>query len=80
LSVLCVTRVQGRNDVRVPSRDLLWLRSSRCADRACVEVATDGELIYLRDAKAPEQAVLCLTRAGWEAFRDGVRRGDFDAT
>jgi hypothetical protein len=41
-------------------------------------VAADGEIVYVRDAKTPDDAVLCLTRAEWEAFRDGVKRGDFD--
>jgi len=69
---------RGEADVRVPSRDLFWLRSSRCADRACAEVAADGDVVYVRDSKAPEGAVLGLTRTEWEAFRDGVKRGDFD--
>lgn len=63
----------------VPRRDLLWSRSSRCADHSCTEVASDGEHVLVRDGKTPDGAVLCFTRAEWEAFRDGVKLGDFDS-
>lgn len=63
----------------VPYRDLLWRRSSRCTDRSCTEVASDGEGVYVRDGKKPDGAVLRFTRAEWEAFREGVRLGDFDS-
>jgi hypothetical protein len=61
-----------------PHRTLSWYRSSTCSDIACAEIASDGNEIYLRDSKSPDGAVLRFTRAEWEAFRDGVRIGDFD--
>jgi hypothetical protein len=62
----------------VPRRNLSWHRSTRCADRTCVEVATDDDGVYLRGAGVLETAVLRFTRSEWDAFRDGVKRGDFD--
>lgn len=56
-----------------------WRRSSRCADKACVEVASDDRRIYIRTGDGVGVTVLCVTRAEWEAFRDGVKLGDFDA-
>ena len=61
------------------SPDVSWLRSSLCADNHCMEVAVDGERVYVRDGKRPDGAVLCFTRAEWEAFRAGIKLGDFDS-
>jgi Domain of unknown function (DUF397) len=55
-----------------------WHRSSTCSDSACAEVAGDEDYVYFRDGKVPDGAVLCFTRAEWEAFREGMRLGDFD--
>lgn len=55
-----------------------WHRSSICADSACAEVAGDEGYVYVRDGKLPDGAVLRFTRTEWEAFREGMRRGDFD--
>jgi hypothetical protein len=61
-----------------PHRMLSWHRSSKCADTTCAEIASDGRNIYVRDGKLPDGAVLRFTRTEWEAFRDGVKLGDFD--
>jgi Domain of unknown function (DUF397) len=58
---------------------LTWHRSSTCADSTCAEVAGDREYVYFRDGKVPDNAVLRFTRAEWEAFKDGVKLGDFDS-
>jgi hypothetical protein len=63
----------------VPRSELSWFRSSRCADVTCAEVAGDAEHIYIRDGKSPCGPVLKFTRAEWEAFRDGLKLGDFDS-
>ena len=60
------------------SNVLNWRRSSACADQACVEVATDRHGVHLRDGKEPDGAVIHLSRAEWDAFRAGIKRGDFD--
>jgi len=59
-----------------PPRGLSWFRSSTCADKSCVEVASDDDHIYVRDRE--DGRVLWLTRDEWTAFLDGVRLGDFD--
>jgi hypothetical protein len=58
---------------------LPWRRSLACSDVACVEVAGEGEHIYLRDGKEPDDGVLRFTRAEWEAFLTGAKAGDFDS-
>jgi len=54
-----------------------WQRSSRCADRQCVEVARDGDAVLLRDSKDPDGPVLRFTRAEWDAFVLGAKDGEF---
>jgi hypothetical protein len=58
--------------------ELDWFRSRTCADHACVEVGGDETYVYIRDAKLPGSVVLRFTRAEWQAFKDGVRLGDFE--
>ena len=58
---------------------LTWLSSPTCADNACVEVAGEGEHIYVRDGKVPDDGVLRFTRAEWDAFLTGAKAGDFDS-
>lgn len=56
-----------------------WRRSSKCeSSAACVEVATGGGDVLVRDSKNPDGPVLQFTLAGWDAFVAGVRDGDFD--
>ena len=55
-----------------------WIRSSRCADHACVEVARIGDdLIGLRASQRPDEPFLRFDRAAWSAFVEGIRAGDF---
>lgn len=56
-----------------------WRVSSTCADNTCVEVTSDSDLVYFRDGKDKLGPVLRFTRAEWDAFRTGVKRGEFDA-
>jgi hypothetical protein len=60
------------------ARHLSWVRSSRCADKTCAEIAADADHVYIRDGKSPDGAMLRFTREEWEAFRDGLKLGDFD--
>ena len=56
-----------------------WRKSSTSQATDCVEVALgSGERVLVRDSKDPTRAVLNFTRAEWEAFLTGVRRGEFD--
>jgi Domain of unknown function (DUF397) len=55
-----------------------WIKSSRCADNACVEVARVGDgMIGLRDSKGLEQPFLRFDQAAWSAFVEGIKAGDF---
>lgn len=54
-----------------------WRKSTRCETAACVEVATDGQLVGLRNSTKPE-VELMIDAASWRLFIDGVRGGEFD--
>jgi hypothetical protein len=62
----------------VAGHDLDWHRSTTCADNSCTEVAGANEYVYFRDGKVPDGVVLRFTRAEWEAFKEGMKLGDFD--
>jgi Domain of unknown function (DUF397) len=58
-----------------------WRKASASqANGACVEVATlSGGRVAVRDSKdAGLGPALVFTPAEWEAFKDGVTRGEFD--
>ncbi|MFG1681455.1 DUF397 domain-containing protein [Nonomuraea sp. NPDC049269] len=45
----------------------------------CLEVAPlFGGRVGIRDTEAPDQAPYVVTAPVWEAFKDGVRKGEFD--
>ena len=53
-----------------------WIKSSTCADSACVEVSIVEDLVYVKnDLDATE---VCFTINEWAEFIEGVRRGEFD--
>jgi Domain of unknown function (DUF397) len=55
-----------------------WIKSSvSYATGACVELAEDGDRIWLRDSKSP---LVCLqyTREEISAFLCGAKLGEFD--
>jgi Domain of unknown function (DUF397) len=55
----------------------LWLRAS-CEDGSCVEVASAGDGVAMRDSKNQDGPILQFTRAEWAAFLGGAKAGDFD--
>jgi hypothetical protein len=61
-----------------PTNHPQWLRSSRCGNDSCVEVAREGERVLLRDSKNPETAPLEFTISEWVAFIGGAQNGEFD--
>jgi hypothetical protein len=59
--------------------NLTWTRSSRCSGGDCVEAATDGAAVLLRDSKSPGP-MLTFTRTEWAQFVAALRRGDYGPT
>jgi uncharacterized protein DUF397 len=45
-----------------------WLRSSFCADGACVEVALMGDYVAIRDGKQTDGQPIVLTADDWAGF------------
>lgn len=58
----------------------LWRKSRASGSGNCVEVATTGELVYVRDSKFPDGPTLEFTVDEWTAFLTGVHQGEFSAT
>ncbi|GII31049.1 DUF397 domain-containing protein [Planotetraspora mira] len=58
--------------------DLDWRTASRCTGGNCVEVATAGEIVAVRDSKDPEGPVLVYTASEWSEFAAKVRKGQYD--
>ena len=44
----------------------------------CVQVAIRKDAIGVRDSKDAEKTTLCFSPQEWEAFIDGVKKGEFD--
>ncbi|MEJ2863399.1 DUF397 domain-containing protein [Actinomycetospora flava] len=56
-----------------------WVKARSSANNgACVEVASVGEFIAVHDSKEPDGPALTYTPREWEAFLDGVKKGEFD--
>jgi hypothetical protein len=55
-----------------------WMKSSRCDNASCVEVARIGEDVGIRDSKLAGGPILTFSRSQWSSFVAGVRAGDFD--
>ena len=57
---------------------MTFSRSSYCVNQAtCVEVAR-GDVVQVRDSKAPDGSVLSFTPEEWAAFIAGAKAGEFD--
>ena len=52
-----------------------WRKSSRSGDNggACVEVATVGPAVAVRDSKHPDGPLLAFPAGTWKAFTDQVK-------
>jgi Domain of unknown function (DUF397) len=66
--------------MRQPHAELQWRKSNRCVDPNgdCIEVASDGDAVYLRDSTERDQ-VLTVAVEAWRVFADAVRDGEFDS-
>ena len=66
---------------REPERrhpEATWRKSSRSQYNACVEVRFCGDRVPLRNSRDPDGPVLVFTAPEWDAFVEGVKRGEFD--
>lgn len=59
-------------------RELTWRVAHPCHNGNCVRVAVQGDMIIVGNTRHPAGPVLTYSRDEWDAFVDGVRRGDFD--
>jgi len=59
---------------------LQWRKAAASSGNGtCVELAAGQTgVVYMRDSKNPQGAVLAFTRREIAAFLDGARRGEFD--
>lgn len=58
-----------------------WRKSSRSnhgVEGNCVETATLGDRVAMRDSKDPTGPVLAFTRAEWRVFLGSIRASEFD--
>ena len=58
--------------------DIAWRKSSYSAANGCVEVASLGDQIAVRDSKDRSGPLLLFSQMEWEAFLAGARDGEFD--
>ncbi|MFI9329531.1 DUF397 domain-containing protein [Kitasatospora sp. NPDC052868] len=57
---------------------LNWQKSSFSGERAnCVEIATDGDLVHIRESDDPSN-VVTTTKAKLDAWIRGAKAGEFD--
>jgi len=72
------------NDTEFRSRNSSpnWVKSSLShANGSCVEVADlSSDLIGIRHSKDAKGSILRVTRAEWDAFLGGIRKGEFNLT
>jgi hypothetical protein len=56
----------------------VWLRSTRCNNSNCLEVAFLHDKVAIRDSKDESGPVLFFSTPEWTAFLHDVRVGRFD--
>lgn len=55
----------------------MWRRSARCGTGNCVEVATVGDTVLIRDSKDPSAGSITCTAGQWAGFLSAIRSGVF---
>lgn len=54
-------------------KDLIWQKSTRCANAACVEVAQTKVITLVRDSKLENSPILVFDNEDWRAFLSSIR-------
>ena len=57
----------------------IWVKSNRCESANCIEVASVGSEVLIRDSRNPTGIVLRVSRGDWDVFAAGVSDGDFQS-
>ncbi|GLY00643.1 MULTISPECIES: DUF397 domain-containing protein [Actinoplanes] len=59
--------------------ELTWRVATKSASLNCVEIAkVDQDTIAVRNSRRPDGDMVVYTTAEFDAFVDGVKRGEFD--
>jgi len=56
---------------------IIWHKSTASAETDCVEVATVGESVLVRNSRDPLGSKLSFSRQEWAAFLMGVSNAEF---
>lgn len=57
---------------------VVWRKSLASATGDCVEVATLGSTVLVRNSREPAASQLVFSESEWRAFIVGAHRGEFD--
>jgi hypothetical protein len=57
---------------------LAWRIATKSSSGNCVEVAVAEDMIAIRHSKRPYSELILYTFAEFEAFVDGIKKGEFD--
>jgi Domain of unknown function (DUF397) len=55
---------------------LRWRKSSFSVSGDCVEVASDGTNVFVRDSKDRDGQILSFSASAWRCFLTTIREGD----
>lgn len=63
-----------------PEPQIQWRKATASGSGMnCVQIAHVGKTIWMRNSADPHpRQVLIFTRAEWDAFLDGAKKGEFD--
>ena len=54
-----------------------WRKARRCDSGACVEIATRGEHVLVRESMDPDGTLISLSHDMWKEFVARVKHDDF---
>ncbi len=57
---------------------LVWRKATSSEAGGCVEVAYEGQVVFVRDSKNPTGAVLAVPSQDWRAFLRAAKDGRHD--